>query len=65
MNQDGFVNEPDFTIFAACFGFQSPSVAGPPDDPDCGESDMDGNGVVGGADFTLFRKVFNGPPGPP
>ena len=38
--------------------------AGPADDPTCAESDMDGDGIVGGPDFNLFRLEFASAPGP-
>ena len=47
----------------SCFG-KTVWSGSAPDDPNCVESDMDGDGVVGAADFGLFRSEFGTPPGP-
>jgi hypothetical protein len=55
----------DFDILLACFGTTVPTTGGPPDDPTCEESDMNGDGIVDQADFdSEFLPGFGGPPGP-
>ena len=54
----------EFTLFLDCFNKAVAPGVGPVEDPDCAESDMNGDGFVGGPDFTLFLEVFNKPPGP-
>ena len=62
-NQNGICGERDLKVLRRCFGKAVPA-AGPPDDRTCAESDLDGNGVVGGSDFNAFRAWFQGTPGP-
>jgi len=56
-NNDGACAQPDYSILLACFGKEGPSL-GPPDDPTCRESDMDGDGVVGPGDQQWFSVLF-------
>ena len=59
-NNDGWVGAPDFGTFLACFQGGSPA-----DDPKCKESDMDGDGIVTGNDFSAhFLPIWSQRPGP-
>jgi hypothetical protein len=49
---DGTVDDIDFEIFSECFGTA---------DPDC---DLNGDGVTGAPDFSIFAGFYGGPPGP-
>jgi parallel beta-helix repeat protein len=62
--QDAFVGAPDFNVFVRCWGRTAGAAGGPSDDPTCSESDMDGGGTTGIADFFHFLGVYNGAPGP-
>jgi hypothetical protein len=62
-NQNGVCGQKDLRALRRCFGRAAPA-AGPPDDPTCAESDLDGDGVVGGSDFIVFRTWFGSTPGP-
>ncbi len=62
-DQNGICAFADFTIFLICNGQAVPG-SGPADDPTCAESDMNGDGFVGDADFQLFLKRFGQAPGP-
>ncbi|HEY8155963.1 MAG TPA: thrombospondin type 3 repeat-containing protein [Myxococcota bacterium] len=63
-DQDGATGALDFGTFRRCWGRTLPASAGPPADPTCEESDMDGNGVVSALDFALFKSEFLTPVGP-
>ena len=62
-DQDGVSAALDFGTFRRCYARTVPAGGGPPADPTCIESDMDGDGRVGPADFTLFRSEYLTPPG--
>ncbi|MCC6640065.1 MAG: right-handed parallel beta-helix repeat-containing protein [Deltaproteobacteria bacterium] len=64
LNQDGFVGIPDFGIMLPCYLKSVGPGKGPAGDPECRESDMDGNGVVQVQDFLYFLFGYNAPPGP-
>lgn len=53
----------DNTVLQACFG-KPVGSAGPADDPQCEESDMNGDGFVGQPDYSLFLALYGGAPGP-
>ncbi len=57
-NQDDFCDTQDFNLFFGCFN--APTNG----DSSCEAADMNGDGYVGGPDFTQFIRGFNGPPGP-
>jgi glucose/arabinose dehydrogenase len=63
-DQSGVVGGADLIVLRKCFGASVGAGAGPPADPTCAESDMNGDGIVGAPDFNLFRLVFGMPPGP-
>lgn len=59
-DQNDFCGVSDFNILLDCI-----NGIFPPDDPECKESDMNGDGVVDQADFDFeFLPGFGGPPGP-
>lgn len=68
-NQDGLVSPGEFGIWFTCFSIGSVAAAaglGPIEDPTCEESNMNGdmNGLITGADFSLWLARFNaGRPG--
>jgi hypothetical protein len=60
-DEDNFVSVSDFRVWSACMsrGFVGPGGAeGPVYDPTCVESDLDGDGIVGGRDFGIFVSLF-------
>jgi hypothetical protein len=63
-DQNLVVGASDFTTFRGCFGRKTPAAGGPAADPTCEESDLDGNGAVGGGDFAILRRFLGLPPGP-
>lgn len=62
VNNDGVVGGPDFTLWAADFGFGVPPAS--PDNDFSGGPGGIPDGVVGGPDFTVFSGLFGGPTGP-
>jgi hypothetical protein len=66
LTQTGVVTGTDYNAFLQCFGQTAPTpgVGPDPEDPDCGESDIDGDGLVAGADFGAFSALFGTAPGP-
>ncbi len=64
-DENGIVDGDDYDTFLACFDGETGVGVGPADDPHCTESDMTGDGFVGGPDYTLFADVYGGAPGPP
>lgn len=62
-DQNGIGGFSDFNVFSACFGQTVPG-SGPPDDPTCAESDVNCDGTVDDADFTLVNACFGKAPGP-
>jgi len=63
-DQDGATGGADFGTFRRCWLQALPASAGPPADPTCEESDLDGDGFVSAADFALFKSEFLTPVGP-
>jgi len=61
LDGDGIVGVLDVAIFAACTGQTTGLGVGPPEDPNCEESDMNGDGIVDDADEVLFEMTL--PPG--
>ena len=55
-DQHGAAANGDFGTFRSCYLQTVPIADGPLDDPTCSESDMNADGVVGAADFGLFRS---------
>lgn len=64
LNQDHFVGIPDFGVMLPCYLKSVGPGRGPAGDPECRESDMDGNGIVQVQDFLYFLFAYNAPPGP-
>ncbi len=63
-DQSGWLTMNDFNALRVCFGESVGAVTGPPSDPSCAESDMDGTGLISVADFQLWSRGFGAPPGP-
>jgi len=57
-NGDGSTDATDVSIFDLCLGSTTAIGVGPDDDPNCEESDMNGDGVVDDLDDALLRDVF-------
>lgn len=57
--QDGIVGSSDLAVLKKCLEGGAPA-----NDPDCSESDLDGDGVVLAADFDRLAQLFGDPPGP-
>jgi hypothetical protein len=63
-DQSPLIGIADLIVLRDCFNLSVSPGVGPPDDPDCAESDMNASGAVNISDFSLFRLVFGRPPGP-
>lgn len=59
-DNNSWIDRPDELTFAACVGSSVPVVNGPADDPDCTESDLNRDGVVGSPDFSIFLGLCGG-----
>jgi hypothetical protein len=55
-DQDGSVGDIDYNILTACM-FVLPTGI-------CAPVDLDGNGVIGGAEFSIYFGLADAPPGP-
>lgn len=68
LDQDGLAGGTDWITLTSCvvrwFEITSRGETGPPGDVDCRESDLDGDGYVGGSDVSIFLSRFGDPPGP-
>ncbi len=69
VDEDGIVGASDLRTFRSCFRARvSPGACGTSaacaPDPDCAETDADGDGWVGGRDFIILRRFFGKPAGP-
>jgi len=63
-DQSNLVDSADQSILVSCFGHPVGTPGGPPADPDCSKSDLNGDGVVGGPDYSRLFQLFNQSPGP-